>query len=261
MDKRSRASLTYRIITEVLGLALVLGAFSLSLVSEYTAPLLVRNLAVYGIVFIMLIFIWWRLGSMYEIGLLGGKVSAIVGMVLAFNIALAPVLLKLVLATHEAVRELAAILLTASFVIVTVLLAFLVHRSHAYRSKSQWRVMHHALWLMAVIFLASLFVPLSLAPFAEIPARFLSWGVALVFMLLYQGMAARFMSKSTQNRQAGTPASAQASSSPAAAAASSSSSSSTSTASDEKKERSSHDRYPRRGRGRFRRYSGSRRRM
>jgi hypothetical protein len=37
MDKRSRASLTYRIITEVLGLALVFGAFTLSTVSNYTA--------------------------------------------------------------------------------------------------------------------------------------------------------------------------------------------------------------------------------
>jgi hypothetical protein len=258
MDKRSRASLTYRIITEMLGLALVLGAFSLSTVSDYTTPMLVRNLMLFAVVFAVLIATWWRLSSMFEIGILAGKSGMVAGMVLAFNIALAPVFLRLIIASNDGIRSLAATLLTASFIVVTVLMAILVYRSYAYRSKAQWRIIHHALWLMSGIFLASLFVPLSFAPLAEFPGRFLLWIVALAAVPLYQRAAANFVANPAQPARA--PSAVSASSSPPITANESSSSHASGHSSDDRMHQ--HERQPRRHRGRFRRHSGpSRRRM
>jgi len=256
MDKRSRASLTYRIITEMLGLALVLGAFTLSTVTDYTAPILVRNLVLFAIVFVLLIVTWWRLSSMYEIGLLGGRTGMFAGMVLAFNIALAPVFLRLMVSSTAGIRSLATALLTVSFVIITVLMAVLVYRSNAYRSKAQWRLASHASWLMSGIFLASLFVPLSFAPVAEFPARFFLWIVALAAVPIYQRIASNFVANPARG-----PSPVSVSGAPPIASNERPSTHAPNQSSDERGPH--HERPPRRNRGgRFRRHSGpSRRRM
>jgi hypothetical protein len=261
MDKRSRASLTYRIITEMLGLALVLGAFSLSTVSDYTASTLVRNLMLFAVVFAVLIATWWRLSSMFEIGILAGTTGVIAGMMMAFSIALAPVFIRLIIASNGGIRSLAATLLTVSFIVITGLLAVLVHRSHAYRTKAQWRIVHHALWLMSGIFLISLFVPLAFAPVAEFPARFVLWILALAAVPLYQKAAASFVTNPAQPLRA--PAPVAVSGAPASSATEGPSSHhSSGQSNDDRPPQQQRDRYPRRQRGRFRRHSGpSRRRM
>jgi hypothetical protein len=258
MDKRSRASLTYRIITEMLGLALVLGAFTLSTVTDYTAPILVRNLTLFAIVFAVLIVTWWRLSSMYEIGLLGGRTGMLAGMVLAFIIALAPVFLRLMVSSNDGIRSLATALLTVSFVIVTVVMAVLVHRSHAYRSKAQWRIASHVLWLMSGIFLVSLFVPLSFAPVAEFPARFFLWIVALAAVPIYQRIASNFVANPAQPARGPSPVAV--SGAPPIASNERPAAHAPTQSSDDRGPH--HERHPRRNRGRFRRHSGpSRRRM
>ncbi len=262
MDKRSRASLTYRIITEMLGLALVLGAFSLSTVSDYTTPILARNLMLFAVVFAVLIATWWRLSSMFEIGVLAGKTGMFAGMMLAFNIALAPVFIHLIISNNDNIRSLAAALLTVSFVIVTALMAILVYRSHAYRTKAQWRITHHALWLMSGIFLVSLFVPLAFAPVAEFSGRFVLWIIALAAVPLYQRVAINFVANPAQPSR--VPAAMSVSGAPAGSANEGSSSHQHPSANsgDDRTTQQQRERNPRRHRGRFRRHSGpSRRRM
>jgi hypothetical protein len=255
MDKRAQASLTYRIVTDVLGLSLVLGAFSISTLPDQNVTILLRNLALFAIVFAVLTATWWRLGGMFAIGMLAGRTSAIVGMVVAFNVALAPVFLRLVVSGNAPVREAAANLFTASFFVVILLMAVLVHRSHAYRSKVRWRLIHHSLWLMSGILLLSFFVPLAFMPFAEIPGRFILWALALVIAAVYQRAANRYIANPARppTQAAG------ASPVPAGSAASNSGRAFTS---DEKTNRHPHGRPQRHGRGgRYRRSSGSRRRM
>jgi hypothetical protein len=266
MDNRARSSLTYRILTEVLGLALVLGAFSLSTVADYTAPLLARNVVLYVIVFAVLIVIWRRVVSMFELGILGGKVSALAGMVIALNIALAPVFLRILISVSDndavsnnaEVRSLAAALLAVGFGLSMLLLMFLVRRSHAYKSKSHWRLVHHALLIAGGVFLLSVLIPLSFAPVANIPVRFLLWAVMLAAMPLMQRMGSGMVPNPAQPQRA--PSVASSSSSPAVAVNSSSQPSDR--ASEEREGHEGHRRPPRRGRGRFHRHSGpSRRRM
>jgi hypothetical protein len=231
----------------MLGLSLVLGAFSLSTVSDYTTTILVRNLMLFAVVFAVLIATWWRLSSMFEIGLLAGKTGMIAGMVLAFNIALAPVFLRLIISSNHGIRSLATTLLTASFIIVTVLMAILVYRSHAYRTKAQWRIVYQALWLTSGIFFISLLVPLSFAPVAEFPGRFFLWIVALAAAPLYHRVAATFVANPAQ---------------PALATNEAPVPNASSHSSDDRMHQPHHERQPRRHRGRFRRHSGpSRRRM
>ncbi|MDZ7359819.1 MAG: hypothetical protein ONB46_03705 [candidate division KSB1 bacterium] len=261
MDTRARASLTYRILTEVLGLALVLGAFSLSWVQDYTVATLIRNVALYVVIFAVIIVIWRRLGSMFDLGILGGKVSAMIGMVIALNIALAPVFLKILISDHEATRAFAASLLAAGFGFTMLLLMFLVRRSHAYKSKAHWRMVHHTLLITGGIFLLSLLVPMSFKPFADIPGRFLFWAVALLIMPLVQRVGSSMVANPAQPQKTQPAAVASSSNAPA------SSPSFRSSDHDEDdgrgaRERDSHDRPPRRHRSRFRRHAGpSRRRM
>jgi len=252
MDTRARASLTYRILTEVLGLALVLGAFSLSLVGYGDNSLLIRNVFLYAVVFAVFIVIWRRLGSMFELGILGGRVSGLVGMVMALNIALAPVFLKILISDNDAARPFAAGLLAVSFGLIMLLLMFLVRRSHAYKSKAHWRLVHHSLLALAAVFLLSLLVPLSFTPFANIPGRFLIWALALTALPLFQRMSSGMVATPAQPQrtvQPGPPIS--------------SSSNSFERSVEEKEGQEGHRRPPpRRGRGRFHRHSGpSRRRM
>jgi hypothetical protein len=195
---------------------------------------------------------------MYEIGLLGGRTGMLAGMVLAFNIALAPVFLRLMVSSNAGIRSLATALLTASFVIVTVLMAILVYRSHAYRSKAQWRIASHALWLMSGIFLVSLFVPLSFAPVAEFPGRFFLWIVALAAVPIYQRIASNFVANLAQPARGPSPVAV--SGAPPLASNERSSAHAPNQSSDDRGPH--HERHPRRNRGRFRRHSGpSRRRM
>jgi hypothetical protein len=260
MDNRARASLTYRILTEVLGLSLVFGAYSLSTISYDTAPILARSVVLYTIIFAVLILIWRRLASMFELGILGGKVSGLVGMIIALNIALAPVFLKIFI-SNDAVRPLAADLLAVGFGLVMLFLMFLVRRSHAYKSKTQWRLAHHALLITGGIFLLSLLVPLSFAPILEIPGRFLIWALALAAMPLFQRVGSGMMANPAQPQRSAPPASATTSSASTAVGAHSSSTS-FDHAANEREGQEQHRRPPRRGRGRFHRHSGpSRRRM
>jgi hypothetical protein len=259
MDTRARASLTYRILTEVLGLALVLGAFSLSLVSGYTVPILVRHLILYAIIFSALIVIWRRLGSMFDLGILGGKVSAMIGMVIALNIALAPVFLKILISDNEATRAFAASFLAAGFGFTMLLLMFLVRRSHAYKSKAHWRLVHHTLLITGAIFLLSLLLPMSFKPVADIPGRFLLWALALIAMPVLQRVGSGMVANPAQPQKAQPATVASSSHAPAS---SPSIRSSDHDEGDERGEREPHARPPRRHRGRFRRHSGpSRRRM
>jgi len=275
MDNRARASLTYRILTEVLGLALVLGAFSLTMVPNDTVALLVRNLVLYSVVFAVLITIWRRLSSLFDVGLLGGKFSAAVGMVIALNIALAPVLLSVYLANKENVKEWAAIFLTVDVALITVLMAILIYRSNIYRSKSHWRLAHHSLWFLSVIFFVSLAIPLdtgiplTIEPVVEIPVGFLLWGVGLAALPLFNRIGSNFVANPAQPQRAPISSSSSSSNSTAVSASSSMNSSQATEPSgeSEREGHESHSRPPqRRGGGgrhqRFRRHSGpSRRRM
>jgi len=260
MDTRARASLTYRILTEVLGLALVLGAFSLSLVPGYTVPILVRNLILYAVIFAALIVIWRRLGSMFDLGILGGKVSSLIGMVIALHIALTPVFLKILISDKEAIQAFAANFLAAGFGLTMLLLMFLVRRSHAYKSKAHWRLVHHSLLIAGGIFLLSVPVSMSFKPFADIPGRFMLWALALIAMPLFQRLGSGMVANPAQPHK-GQPVSATSSSDTPA-----SSSSFRSTEHDEDDDRGGREPHARpqqrRHRGRFRRHSGpSRRRM
>jgi hypothetical protein len=264
MDNRARASLTYRILTEVLGLALVLGAFSLSLVAYEQVSIFVRDLLLYAIVFAVLITIWRRLGGMFDLGILGGKVSALIGMVIALDIALAPVFLRILIADNSPVRAFAANVQTAGFGLVMLLMMFLVRRSHAYKSKSHWRVVHHALLIAGGIFLLSMLAPMSWAPVAEIPGRAVIWVLALVAMPVIQRFGSGMLATPAQpHRTLSSASSAPASASSLAGSSHSSPSANSFDHSTEDKEgQEGHRRPPRRGRGRFHRHSGpSRRRM
>ncbi len=259
MDNRARASLTYRILTDVLGVTLVFGAYSLSTFENYTISTLVSNVALYTLVFAVLIMIWRRLGSMFDLGILGGKVSGLIGMVIALNIALTPVFLKILISTNVTDQLLAANWLAISFGLIMLLMMFLVRRSHAYKSKTHWRLVHHALLIAGVLFLLSALVPLSFARFAEIPGRFLLWILALVATPILQRAGSGMVANPAQPQRA----SASTSSTSNAATAMNSSSHSAEHSGEERDSQEHHRRPPRRGgRGRFHRHSGpSRRRM
>jgi hypothetical protein len=161
--------------------------------------------------------------------------------------------------SNDGIRSLATAFLTVSFVIVTAVMAVLVYRSHAYRSKAQWRIASHASWLMSGIFLVSLFVPLSFAPVAEFPGRFFLWIVALAAVPIYQRIASNFVANPAQPARGPSPVSV--SGAPPIAANERPSTHAPNQPSDERGPH--HERHPRRNRGgRFRRHSGpSRRRM
>jgi len=263
MDNRARASLTYRILTDVLGVTLVFGAFSLSTIENYTSAILLRNVALYALVFAVLIMIWRRLGSMFDLGILGGKVSALIGMIIALNIALTTVFLKILISTNVTGQLLAANWLAVNFGLIMVLMMFLVRRSHAYKSKTHWRLVHHSLLIAGVLFLLSALVPFSFARVAEIPGRFGLWILALAATPILQRVGSGMVPNPAQPQRASTSASATSSTSSAATAMSSSSHSAEHSG-EERDGQEQHRRPPRRGggRGRFHRHTGpSRRRM
>jgi hypothetical protein len=222
----------------------------------------VRDLVLYVVVFAVLVTVWRRLGSMFDLGILGGKVSALIGMVIALNIVLAPVFLRIAIDDNSPVRAFAVNLQTAGLGLVMLLMMFLVRRSHAYKSKSHWRLVHHGLMITGGIFLLSLLAPLSWAPVANIPLRFLLWGLALAAMPAVQRLGSGLVANPAQPHR---PASAAPSSTsaPGAPIHSSSSANSFDHTGEEKEGHEGHRRPPpRRGRGRFHRHSGpSRRRM
>jgi len=265
MDNRARASLTYRILTDVLGVTLVFGAYSLSTIAYNEISTLVSNVALYALVFVVLITIWRRLGSMFDLGILGGKVSALIGMTIALSIALAPVFLGIFISPHEAVHRFAADWLAVNFGLIMLLMMFLVRRSHAYKSKTHWRLVHHALLIAGALFLLSALIPLSFARVAEIPGRFWLWLLALAATPILQRVGSGMVANpaSPQRASTSTPAT---SSTSNAATVMSSSSHSAEPAGEEREGQEQHRRPPRRGggggRGRFHRHTGpSRRRM
>jgi hypothetical protein len=263
MDNRARASLTYRILTDVLGVTLVFGAFSLSTITDYTVATLVRNVVLYALVFAVLIMIWRRLGSMFDLGILGGKVSGLIGMFIALNIALAPVFLKVLISQKEAVQSFAANWLAVSFGLIMLLMMFLVRRSHAYKSKTHWRLVHHTLLVTGLLFLASPVVSLTLAPVKEIPAGFLLWMIALLATPVIQRLGSNMVANPAQPQRATSSASTT-NSMANAPLADADRSGDERDSRDGREGQDQHRRPPRRGggRGRFHRHSGpSRRRM
>jgi len=262
MDNRARASLTYRILTDVLGVTLVFGAFSLSTITDYTVAALVRNVMLYALVFSVLIMIWRRLGSMFDLGILGGRVSGLIGMFIALNIALAPVFLGILISHGEAVRSFAANWLAVSFGLIMLLMMFLVRRSHAYKSKAHWRLVHHALLATGLLFLLSTVVPLTLAPVAEFPVRFLLWAAALMVTPVSQRLGSNMVANPAQPHRATSSAS----TTNSMANAPLSDAHADDQSGDGREGQDQHRRPPPRrgggGRGRFQRHSGpSRRRM
>lgn len=198
MDNRARASLTYRILTDVLGVTLVFGAYSLSTATDYTVATLVRNVVLYALVFAVLIMIWRRLGSMFDLGILGGKVSGLIGMFIAVNVALSPVFLRIVISDAETIRPFAAGWLAVSFGVIMLLMMFLVRRSHAYKSKAHWRLVHHTLLITGLLFLVSPVVSVMLPPVQEIPAGFLIWVIAFLATPLIQRLGANMVPNPAQ---------------------------------------------------------------
>jgi len=207
MDNRARASLTYRILTDVLGVTLVFGAYSLSTITDYTIATLVRNVTLYALVFAVLIMIWRRLGSMFDLGILGGKVSGLIGMFIAVNVALSPVFLKIVISDKEIIRAFAAGWLAVSFGLIMLLMMFLVRRSHAYKSKAHWRLVHHTLLITGLLFLASPVVSSVLAPVQEVPAGFLLWVIAFLATPLIQRLGSNLVANPAQPQRATSSAS------------------------------------------------------
>jgi len=222
-------------------------------------------MVLYALVFAVLIMIWRRLGSMFDLGILGGKVSGLIGMFMALNIALAPVFLKVLISHKEAVQSFAANWLTVSFGLIMLLMMFLVRRSHAYKSKAHWRLVHHALLVSGLLFLLSPVVSATLAPVWEIPAGVLLWAVALLATPVIQRVGSNMVANPAQPQRAASLAS----TTNSTANASLSDSHATAHSGDERDSRDGRDgqeqhrRPPRRGgRGRFHRHSGpSRRRM
>src|SRR5262245_37355784 len=98
MDRRSQASLTHRIVTEVLGLSLVAGALAIGTISNLTASQLGEGLAIYAVFFTFNVLVWWQMGGMAAVGIFRNKANNLLGMLVAFAIALLPVFLRLLLA-------------------------------------------------------------------------------------------------------------------------------------------------------------------
>ena len=177
MDRRTQSSLTYRIVTEVLGLTLAFGAFALVTLPTMGVELLLQGLFLFAVIFGFVLTAWWQLSDMAAMGMFRSKANTALGMVMAFSFALAPVFLRFLLADTAELVRVAAILLPASFSLSAALLALMIRMSPVYASKRQWRLAHLAFWIVSGLYLASILVPL--APVAGIPLRALAWLVVL----------------------------------------------------------------------------------
>jgi len=176
MDRRSQASLAYRIVTEVLVLVIVASVVVWGMVTNWSSARLVPNLVLYVAIFSFVVLSWWQLSSMYGVGVFRNQVSNILGMVLAFNFALMPLWQGLMMGSGEiAGATVVNALLPASFAVTGVVLAILIRMGQVYQTKHQWRLVHHSLWITSALLLASVLVPATLSIQELVPLRPLIW--------------------------------------------------------------------------------------
>ncbi|MGH7496977.1 MAG: hypothetical protein ACREOO_31900 [bacterium] len=188
MDRRSQASLTHRIVTEVLGLTLVAGALAIGTISNLTASQLGEGLAIYAVFFTFNVLVWWQMGGMAAVGIFRNRTNNLLGMLVAFAIALLPVFLRLLLSDASELQQFSTNALPVSFAIVGIAIALMIRTGNVYQSKRQWRLVHHALWAASFLYIASIFIPFSTRVFSTIPLRELAW-----FMILMVPLVARRM--------------------------------------------------------------------
>ncbi len=176
MDRRSQASLTYRIITEVLALVMIVAALVTGIVTEWSFARLAQGVALNIALFSFITMVWWQLSSMYGMGVFRGPVSNVLGMLLAFNITLMPLWLGLVLAgTEVEASKWVHALLPIGFALSGALLAVLIRLGQVYQSKHQWRLVHHSLWITSALLLATAFIPASLSLNGVVTIQTLAW--------------------------------------------------------------------------------------
>lgn len=187
MDRRSQASLTYRILTEVLALAMVAAVLVLGIKSSWAFARLPVGLITYLALFSFLLLSWWQLSSMYAVGVFRSQVSNFLGMVLALNFVLTPLWLGLFLTENEAgAQALSYLLLPVGFACSGVIMAVLIRLAQVYQSKHQWRLVHHSLWITSLLLLATAAIPKSLTVAGFISVQVLSW-----FVIFFVPLAVR----------------------------------------------------------------------
>lgn len=184
MDRRSQASLTYRIITEVLALVMIAAALVTGIATDWSLARLAHGVLLNIALFSFIALSWWQLSSMYGMGVFRGPVSNFIGMLLAFNFTLMPVWLGIVLSAGEAeTSRLVSALFPASFALTGVILAVLIRLGQVYQSKHQWRLVHHSLWITSVLLLATAFIPATLSIKGLVSVQVLAW-LAIFFVPL-----------------------------------------------------------------------------
>lgn len=175
MDRRSQASLTYRIITEVLALVMIVAALVTGIVTEWSFARLAQGVALNVALFSFVAMVWWQLSSMYGMGVFRGPISNVLGMLLAFNITLMPLWLGIVLNTEAETSKWVHVLFPVGFALSGALLAVLIRLGQVYQSKHQWRLVHHSLWITSALLLATVFIPSSLTIQGVVAVQTVAW--------------------------------------------------------------------------------------
>lgn len=175
MDRRSQASLTYRIITEVLALVMIVAALVTGIVTEWSFARLAQGVALNVALFSFIAMVWWQLSSMYGMGVFRGPISNVLGMLLAFNITLMPLWLGIVLKAEAETNKWVHVLFPVGFALSGVLLAVLIRLGQVYQSKHQWRLVHHSLWITSALLLATAFIPASLTIKGVVAIQTVAW--------------------------------------------------------------------------------------
>jgi hypothetical protein len=188
MDRRSQSSLTHRIVSEVLGLVLVASALAVGTVPNLTASQFTQALAVYAVVFTFAVLVWWQLGGMAAVGMLRTMTNNVLGMLVAFAIALLPVFLRLLIAEPGDLQTISGRALPVCFALVALALAYMIRTSAVYQSKRQWRLVHHSLWAAGALFIATIFIPYAMNLFSVLPLRVLAWFLILMIPLIARRM-------------------------------------------------------------------------
>lgn len=191
MDRRSQASLTYRIITEVLALVMIVAALVTGMVTQWSFARLAEGVGLNLALFSFVAMVWWQLSSMYGMGVFRGPVSNVLGMLLAFNITLMPLWLGMVLAATETSAWLHA-LLPVGFALSGALLAVLIRVGQVYQSKHQWRLVHHSLWITSALLLGTAFIPASLFQ-GVVSLQTLAWLVIFFVPLAVRRLGVSFV--------------------------------------------------------------------
>lgn len=194
MDRRSQASLTYRIITEVLALVMIVAALVTGMVTDWSFARLAQGVALNVALFSFITMVWWQLSSMYGMGVFRGPVSNVLGMLLAFNITLMPLWLGMVLAgTETETSKWVHALFPIGFALSGVLLAVLIRLGQVYQSKHQWRLVHHSLWITSALLLATAFIPASLTIKGIVTIQTLAWLVIFFVPLAVRRLGVSFV--------------------------------------------------------------------